>query len=141
MKLEFLKSDLSSIIEVPFFEGGVAAGFPSPAADFEDLKISLDKEVFGNSPSTKFCARVHGASMENAGILDNSIIVIDKLLEPQNGKIAVCVINSEFTLKRLKVEKDFVWLMPENDKFEPLLINENDSFEIWGIVTHCLNSY
>ncbi|MBC7523235.1 MAG: translesion error-prone DNA polymerase V autoproteolytic subunit [Flavobacterium sp.] len=139
--LEFLTSDMTSIIEVPYFDGGVAAGFPSPASDFESLTISFDKEVFGSSPSTIFCARVSGHSMEGVGIFDGSVIAVDRLLEPSDNKIAVCVINGEFTLKRLKVEKDCIWLMPENESFQPLKITDSDEFEIWGIVTHCLNKF
>jgi DNA polymerase V len=141
MILEFFKPNSKSKLKAPFFEGGIKAGFPSPATDFQEERISLDKVVLGASPSTKFYARVDGDSMKDAGILHGSIIVVDKAGEPANNKIAVCVVNSEFTLKRLKVEKGLVWLMPENDKFKPLLINDSDSFEIWGIVTHCLNYY
>lgn len=141
MKLEFLKPDLTTNIQIPFFEGGIYAGFPSPAADFEELKVSLDKLVTGKSPSTVFYARVNGSSMKDAGIFDKGILVIDRLKEPRDGQIAVCVINSEYTLKRLKVEKDCVWLMPENEDFKPILVTESDDFTIWGIVTYCLNSY
>ena len=136
--LEFLTPDLLSSVEVPIV-GSVPAGFPSPASDWEGLTISFDKEVFGSSPSTIFCARVSGQSMEKAGILDGAIISVDKLLEPTDGKIAVCIINGEFTLKRLKIEKDCIWLMPENDNFKPLQVTENEGFEIFGIVTYVLN--
>lgn len=138
IKLEFLGLDRRSKIEVPYFDEGVQAGFPSPADDFQELKISFDKEVFSSSPSTIFCARVTGASMEGAGISNNDIIAVNRLLEPENGDIAVCLIYDEFTLKRLKVEKDCVWLMPENDSYKPIQITENESFQIWGIVTHTL---
>lgn len=139
--LEFLTSDLTSLIEVPFFDEGISAGFPSPADDFQELKISFDKEVFGTSPSTIFCARVSGSSMEGAGISNNDIIAVDRLLEPEDGDIAVCLIYDEFTLKRLRVEKDCVWLMPENDNYKPIQITDNESFQIWGIVTHTLKDH
>ncbi len=141
VKLQFLKPDLSTIIEVPFFEGGVAAGFPSPADDFVELKISFDKEVFGTSPSTTFCARVTGHSMRGAGIDDGDIVVIDRILEPKDGSIALCVIDNDFTLKRLKVEKDCVWLVPENDEFQPIKITDNDSFYVWGMLTYVLKKF
>ncbi|WP_395077731.1 LexA family protein [Flavobacterium sp.] len=137
-KLEFLNLDLNFVAEMPYFDGGIPAGFPSPANDFQDLTISFDKEVFGSSPSTIFCARVTGSSMEGAGISDNDIIAVDRLLVPQDGDIAVCQIYDEFTLKRLKVEKDCVWLMPENDSFKPIQITDNESFQVWGIVINTL---
>lgn len=136
--LEFLSFDLNISSEIPYYDGGVQAGFPSPANDFQELTISFDKEVFGNSPSTIFCARVTGSSMEGAGISNNDIVAVDRLLEPQDGDIAVCLIYDEFTLKRLRVEKDSIWLMPENDNFKPLQITDNDSFQIWGIVINTL---
>lgn len=138
VSLKFLDVDLSLSNEVPFFDGGVQAGFPSPANDFQELKISFDKEVFGTSPSTIFCARVTGHSMKGAGIDNNDVIVVDRLLDPQNNDIAVCVINNDFTLKRLRVEKDALYLVPENDEFQPIKVNEDDSFQVWGIVTHTL---
>lgn len=138
ISLEFLTSDLSAMKEVPYYDDGVQAGFPSPADDFQELKISFDKEVFGHSPSTIFCARVTGSSMEGAGISNNDIIAVDRLLKPEDGDIAVCLIYDEFTLKRLRVEKDCVWLMPENDNYKPIQVTDNESFQIWGIVINTL---
>lgn len=122
----------------PYFEDGVPAGFPSPADDWQEVRISFDQEVFGHSPSTKFCVKVVGHSMKNAGIDDGDIVVVDKGLEACDNDIAVCVINGEFTLKRLKIEKQCVWLVPENDDYRPILVNENEGFEIWGIVINTL---
>ena len=76
--------------------------------------------------------------MEGAGISNNDIIAVDRLLDPEDGDIAVCLIHDEFTLKRLKVEKDCVWLMPENDNYKPIQITDNESFQIWGIVINTL---
>ncbi len=139
--LQFLQPDLTTPFEVPFYDDGVSAGFPSPANDFQELKISFDKEVFGSSPSTTFCARVSGHSMKNAGISDGDIIVVDRLLEPKDGDIAVCVINNDFTLKRIKIEKDCVWLIPENEDFAPVQITDSESFSIWGILTYTLKKH
>lgn len=139
--MKFAKGDVCEIIEVPFFDGGIRAGFPSPANDFEELKISFDKEVFGTSPSTTFCAKVTGTSMKGAGIDDGDVIVIDRIIEPKDGKIALCVIDNEFTLKRLKVEKDCVWLVPENEEFQPMQVINNDSFYVWGMLTYVLKKF
>ncbi|MEN2415528.1 LexA family protein [Flavobacterium mesophilum] len=136
--LQFYAFCPSDMAEVAYFDDGIPAGFPSPADDFQELTISFDKEVFGTSPSTIFCARVSGSSMEGAGISNNDIIAVDRSLIPENGDIAVCLIYDEFTLKRLRVEKDCVWLLPENDKFQPIKITDNESFQIWGIVINTL---
>ncbi len=138
VSLEFLTISLSETIEVSYFDDGIRAGFPSPANDFQELKISFDKEVFGTSPSTIFCAKVIGDSMKNLGIDSGDTIVVDRILEPQDGDICVAVINNDFTLKTIKIEKDCVWLMPANENYKPLQVTEDDDFSVWGIVTHTL---
>lgn len=139
--IKFSEPNLLSVIEVPFFNASISAGFPSPAQDFEETRISFDKEVFGTSPSTIYCANVSGNSMIKAGIEDGDIIAVDRILKPRDGDIAVCVLNGEFTLKRLRVEKTCVWLMPENDDYKPILVDNNEELEIWGIVTHTLKNH
>lgn len=117
-----------------FFESGISAGFPSPADDFKEYRLSLDDELIKNKEAT-FFARVSGQSMINAGLDDNDLLVIDRSLEPEHNKIAVCFLDGEFTVKRLKVEKGIVWLQPENDNYKPIRITEENNFVIWGIVT------
>ena len=78
--------------------------------------------------------------MIGAGLDDGDLLVIDRSLEPQDGKIAVCLIDGDFTVKRLKVEKDCVWLMAENKRYKPILVTEENELMIWGIVTHVLKA-
>lgn len=138
IELTFLHRSAEENIYIPYFDNGVSAGFPSPADDWKEEKISLDREVIGNNVSTTFYVRVSGHSMKNAGIADGDVIVVDKLLDPQTGDICVCVFDGEFTLKRLKVESDCVWLLPENENYPPILIEDNSRFQVWGVVTHTL---
>ncbi|MET2985517.1 LexA family protein [Aureibaculum conchae] len=112
----------------------VSAGFPSPADDFKEQRISLDKELIKNKEAT-FFARVSGQSMIGAGLDNNDLLVVDRSLEPQHNKIAVCFIDGEFTVKRLKVENNCVWLQPENPNYKPIKVTEDNDFLIWGIVT------
>ena len=119
--------------------GGVSAGFPSPADDFKETRISLDKVAVKNEAAT-FYARVDGQSMIGAGLDDGDLLVIDRSLEPQDGKIAVCLIDGDFTVKRLKVEKNCIWLMAENKRYKPILVTEENELMIWGIVTHVLKA-
>ena len=118
---------------------GVSAGFPSPADDFKETRISLDKVAVKNEAAT-FYARVDGQSMIGAGLDDGDLLVIDRSLEPQDGKIAVCLIDGDFTVKRLKVEKNCIWLMAENKRYKPILVTEENELMIWGIVTHVLKA-
>ena len=120
-----------------FFDTGISAGFPSPADDFKQQRISLDKELIKNKEAT-FFARVCGQSMIGAGIEDNDLLVIDRSLEPEDNKIAVCFLDGEFTVKRLKVDKKEVWLQPENPDYPIIKITRENDFIIWGIVTNVI---
>ena len=113
----------------------ISAGFPSPADDFKELRISIDQEVVRNEEAT-FYARVSGESMQGAGLDDGDLLVIDRSMEPKNGKIAVCCIDGEFTVKRLKVVEDGVFLIPENPKYQSIKVTEENELIIWGIVTY-----
>lgn len=116
---------------------GISAGFPSPSGDFNETRISLDDELVQNKDST-FYAKVKGQSMINAGLDDNDLLVIDRSLEPANNKIAVCFLDGEFTVKRLRVAKNEVWLQPENPNYPIIHITEENDFMIWGIVTNVI---
>lgn len=134
--LEFLRLSQSSDVLIPYVEG-LRAGFPSPADDFKELKIDLNRELVKDQDAT-FYARVKGNSMIDAGIHDGDVLIIDRSLEPQNNKIAVCFIDGEFTVKRLKVEKDVIYLIPENDEFKPIRVTKENEFIVWGIVTYII---
>ena len=86
-------------------EEGISAGFPSPADDFKEIRISLDKELVKNKEAT-FYARVDGNSMIGAGLEDGDLLIIDRSLYPENGKIVVCLIDGDFTVKRIKKERE-----------------------------------
>lgn len=135
--LEFFVPEVMEDEGAFFADSGISAGFPSPADDFKEQRISLDKALIKNKEAT-FYARVSGQSMIGAGLDNNDLLIIDKSLEPENGKIAVCFLDGEFTVKRLKVTKDGVWLQPENAKYNPIKITEENEFVIWGIVTHVI---
>jgi len=147
MKKEIIKEKVrifevsnNSKVELTMVAGGVSAGFPSPAADFMDNRIDLNKYLI-KKESTTFIAVTEGFSMIGAGIGHKDLLIIDKSLEPADGKIAVCIIDGEFILKRLKVAKDGIWLMPENDQFKPLKVTEFNDFEIWGMVTYSIQQH
>jgi DNA polymerase V len=135
--LAFFTPEASNSLGALFFETGISAGFPSPAEDFKQQRLSLDKELIKNKEAT-FFARVSGQSMIGAGLDDNDLLVIDRSLEPSNNKIAVCFLDGEFTVKRLKVDRDEVWLQPENPNYPIIKITSENNFIIWGIVTNVI---
>ena len=102
--ISFFKPNLDESHSIPLTSNNISAGFPSPADDFKEIRISLDKEIVKNEEAT-FYARVDGESMLGAGLNDGDLIVIDRSEEPKNGSIAVCFLDGEFTVKRLKLKK------------------------------------
>jgi DNA polymerase V len=134
-ELTFFIPDTENAKEFPFIADGIKAGFPSPAADFDETKISIDQLVVKNETAT-FYAKANGNSMIGAGIDDGDILVIDRSIEPTDNKIAVCFIDGDFTIKRIKIEEDCIYLQPENPKFKSIKVTEDNDLIIWGIVTY-----
>ncbi len=135
--LEIFSANTETILDIPLFPFSISAGFPSPALDFVDIEIDLNRHLIEH-PSATFYGRVQGESMRDAGINSGDLLVIDKSIEPADSKIAVCYLDGEFTLKRIKIEGKAVWLMPENEKFKPIKIEEHNNIQIWGIVTYII---
>ena len=136
-KLTFLKPKKGNSMGQWLVEQGISAGFPSPADDFKEIRISLDSELVKNKEAT-FYAKVSGDSMVGAGLDDGDLLVIDRSLNPENGKIAVCVLDGEFTVKRIKKEKSKLYLIPENKKYKPIELKEENELIIWGIVEYVI---
>ena len=137
---EFVFYTASAFIskDVPFYESGVPAGFPSPAEDFMDLDLNLH-EYLVQHPSATFCVRVTGNSMIKAGIYSGDVMVVDRALEPRNKAIVLAVLDGEFTVKRIQKIGNKLYLAPENDQFQPVLITEEVDFKVWGVVTHVIH--
>ncbi|HLT53924.1 MAG TPA: translesion error-prone DNA polymerase V autoproteolytic subunit [Flavobacteriaceae bacterium] len=135
--LDFFVPEISEEEGALYVDTGISAGFPSPADDFKEQRLSLDRELVKNKEAT-FFARVSGQSMIGAGLEDNDLLVIDRSLEPEHNRIAICFLDGEFTVKRLKVTKEGVWLQPENARYKPIQITEENDFVIWGIVTNVI---
>ena len=136
-KLNFLIPKKENTLGQWLINQGISAGFPSPADDFKEIRISLDKELVKNEEAT-FYARVSGDSMQGAGLENGDLLIIDRSIEPSNNKIAVCFVDGEFTVKRIKIESKKVYLIPENKKYSPIEINEENELIIWGIVTYVI---
>ena len=135
--LTFLKPKKEKFIGQWLAEQGISAGFPSPADDFKEVRISLDKELVKNQEST-FYARVSGNSMENAGLSDGDLIGIDRALDPVKNKIAVCFLDGEFTVKRIIKRGNKLYLRPENKDYNEIEIKDDNQLIIWGLVTYVI---
>lgn len=132
--LKLLLPDTSTSVNIPFINGVFSAGFSSPADDYIEDFLDLNKKYVVNEPATVML-RITGNSMCDAGINNGDVIIVDKSLEPRNNKIAVCVLDGGFLVKRLRIEKDIIWLMPENHNYFPIKVTPEDNFSVWGIVT------
>jgi DNA polymerase V len=136
--LDIFSAQTDTELDLPLMEG-VQAGFPSPAADFIDSSIDLNKHLIRH-PSATFYARAKGDSMKDAGIFDGDLLIVDKSIEACDGKIAICYVDGEFTVKRIKQDGDALWLMPANTNFQPIQVIEGNNLMIWGVVTHVIKA-
>ena len=137
--LTFFSADQEQNGFIPISNNRISAGFPSPADDFKEKRISLDHTLIKNKEAT-FYARVSGKSMIGAGLDDGDLLVIDRSLEAEHGKIAVCFLDGEFTVKRLHIEKNTITLMPENDSYKPIKVSKDSDLLIWGVVTYVIKA-
>lgn len=119
-------------LPLPFYGNKVAAGFPSPAQDYVENTLDLN-ELCIDHPAATFLVRVSGDSMKDAGILDGDILVVDRSLTAVHGNIIVAALNQEFTVKELCL-KPIRQLLPHNKAYRPILLKEQDEFEVFGVV-------
>ncbi len=117
----------------------VAAGFPSPAADYMEEEIDFNTLLMPHPIST-YVVRVKGDSMIEAFIPNNSLLVVDRAIIPSNNHIVVAIVNGEFTIKRLIKNSSGIRLMPANSKFKPIPIVEGMEFSVWGTVTRIITN-
>jgi len=138
MKLEIITSEpLPAEIHTRLIITYIKAGYPSPAQDFAEEKIDLNRLLI-KRPSSTFLIRVSGNSMNDI-IHDGDILIVDRSLEPQSGDIALCVLNGEFTVKRIQFSSNNeIKLIPENPNFPEIKIKENDDFQVWGVITYII---
>ena len=133
--LQLHKIDISTSLPLKYADEGIRAGFPSPAQDY--LAIDLNKELIKH-PASTFYGRVIGDSMRDEGIEEGDILVIDKSLELLDDDLAVCFIDGEFTVKRVRLDTDAAWLIPSNPDYPLIKVTKENEFIVWGIVTYTI---
>ena len=138
--LHIVRPDTATEAELPVAASGVSAGFPSPADDHLEPPLDLNKALVRN-PGATFFARVAGDSMQDDGIADGDLVVVDKSLEAYDGCVAVCFLDGEFTLKRVRIGQDKVVLMPANKRYKPIEIGRESDFSVWGVVTYAIKKF
>lgn len=124
---------------IPLFNSKVTAGFPSPCDDFIQKTLDLN-ELLIQKPAATFFVRAQGESMLDVGIHPNDILVVDRSIEPVSGKIVICALNGELTVKRLERENDGWKLKAENPAYADIAIHEELDMVIWGVVTNVIHA-
>jgi len=131
-------SELLAPTHLPFFKGGVRAGFPSPADDYLESNIRL-QDLLVEHPAATFLVRIEGDSMKGAGIHDGDIAVVDRALSPAHGKIVVAVVDGDFAVKRLIYRNGSCFLESANPAFPDIEVSESSDNAVWGVVAHVIH--
>lgn len=129
---------ISKHVRLPLFISNIRAGFPSPTENTVDKALDLN-ELLIHHPEATFFVRVSGDSMIEAGIHPNDLLIVDRSLKPESGKIVIAAVDGEFTVKRLEINQNQITLFPENSDYEPMTIQEQQDFLIWGVVTNVIH--
>jgi len=125
-------------LERPLLGSHVPAGFPSPAQDYIEASLDLNDFLIPHPIATYFI-RVEGYSMVEAGIQPDDLLIVDRSLEAINNKVVIAVLDGELTVKRLNIIDGIYWLVPANSAYDPIRIDENIDFVIWGVVTYVIH--
>ena len=118
-------------IELPLFLERVACGFPSPAQDYVEDRLDLNRLAVRH-PSATYFIKVSGDSMIGAGIGDGDLLVVDRSLNAEHGDIVVASVAGEFTVKEL---------LPHNARYQPITFQSEEELQIFGVVTHTLKTH
>jgi DNA polymerase V len=127
-----------SIFSIPLYDTRVSAGFPSPAEDYLDKTLDLNDLVIQH-PAATFFVKVEGNSMIDAGIHSGDVLVIDRALDPADNRVVVAIVDGGFTVKRIRKCEERLFLIPENPDHDPIEIDPESDFQIWGIVTYVIH--
>ncbi|ANG92673.1 translesion error-prone DNA polymerase V autoproteolytic subunit [Enterobacteriaceae bacterium 155047] len=128
-----------NIMALPLFLERVACGFPSPAQDYVEDRIDLNKLVVTH-PNATYFVKVSGDSMIGVGIGEGDLLVVDRALTAGHGNIVVAAVDGEFTVKELQTVP-FLALVPHNPQYQPITFQPDEEVQIFGVVTHSLKSH
>ncbi|MBN2016711.1 MAG: translesion error-prone DNA polymerase V autoproteolytic subunit [Candidatus Cloacimonetes bacterium] len=125
-------------LELPMYKSEIKAGFPSPASDYIESTLDLNKHLVKH-PAATFFVRVEGDSMIDAAIHSGDILIVDRAIQPEKQKIVIAAVNGELTVKRIWHQNDKLYLQSSNVHFEPIEITADMDFHVWGVVTYVIH--
>lgn len=118
----------------------VQAGFPSPAEDHQVERIELMSQLVRH-PQATFFIRIAGDSMRDAGILDGSVVLVDRAIKARHGHIVIAVVDGDFTCKRLHSRGGRMRLKAENPTYPDIEPRDGQSVEVWGVVVATIHQH
>jgi DNA polymerase V len=124
---------------LPWVEGSVPAGFPSPAADFAQKRHDFNDLLVIHVAAT-FMWRARGESMIELGITDGDVLVCDRALKPERGDIVIAEVDSDFTVKQYWLHNGVPQLRSGNSTFPPIFFKDGQTMTICGVVTWTLRN-
>lgn len=134
-----LPTEISLPLMLPLFSERVPCGFPSPAQDYVEERLDLNKMLIKH-PSATYFIKVSGESMHDAGISDGDLLVVDRSLSAVHGDIVIAAVSGEFTVKELRTHP-FLQLVPHNHDYPSISFKSTEELEIFGVVTFSLKAH
>ncbi|MFK0571467.1 translesion error-prone DNA polymerase V autoproteolytic subunit [Endozoicomonas sp.] len=128
-----------SCIDIQLYHGWMPMGFPSPAEDYKESRLSLDEHLIHHPAATFFCI-AKGHSMSESGIGDGAILVVDRSLKVQDGDIVVVVLDGEHQVRCIRFNQGAACLTANAD-ITPVMVGPEQDFEVWGVVSSSINKY
>lgn len=122
----------------PFAVSPVPAGFTSPCESWLDRPLDFNELLIAH-PTATFAVRVTGDSMTGAGIFPGDIAVIDRAVEPTDGRVVLAIVDGGFTIKRYRNKGGRVWLQAANPAYQDITLNEESAASVWGVVEYTLH--
>lgn len=117
-----------------------SAGFPAPADDLIERSLDINDLVVKN-PTATFFVKVEGDSMEEAGIFSGDVLVVDRSLPQTHNMIVVAAVFGEMVVKRLIKKEKQIFLISEQEGYEPIEITSSDDCFIWGVVVGSVRTF
>jgi len=116
-----------------------ATGFGAAADDYAEKGIDLNEQLVRNKPAT-FFMRVRGEAMIGAGIHDGDVVIVDRSLKPDSGKVVIASLNGEMLIRRFEKNFNKVRLIPETGKLAIIDVDPYAEFSVWGVVTYVIHA-
>lgn len=141
-ELSIYKASFEIKLKLPYLDGGIQCGFPSPAQDYIDKSLDMNRELIDH-PAATYYVKISGQSMIGAGIDDGDIAVVDMSLTPRSGDVVVAFLDGEHTIKYYcpsPKNARVLWLKPANKNYAPIRVTEANEFRVFGVVTKVIKN-